>query len=59
MKKAFLIAVVAILSLTLKAASITEVKIVQLWPWSTDVKITYNLSSVEGPVDVQLKCYDG
>lgn len=39
--------------------AISNVKIKQLWPWSTDIKITYDISGVSSAVDVRLKCYDG
>ena len=41
------------------AATISNVKIKQLWPWSTDIRITYCISDVGGPTDVRLECYDG
>ena len=41
------------------AATISDVRIMQLWPWSTDIKITYRISDVAASTDVHLKCYDG
>ena len=42
-----------------QAASVEQVKVRQLWPWSTDIKVEYTLSGVTAPVDVTLTAYDG
>ena len=46
-------------ALTVHAAKVEEVKVRQLWPWSTDIKVEYTLSGVTAPVDISITAYDG
>lgn len=43
------------------AAVIDQVLVRQQWPWSTDVKIEYRISGLDGstPVDIVVAAYDG
>ena len=45
----------------LPAAVIEQVLVRQQWPWSTDVKIEYRISGLDGstPVDIVVTAYDG
>jgi len=58
MKRVFLM-LSAAAACAMDAATISDVRIMQLWPWSTDIKITYRISDVAASTDVHLKCYDG
>ena len=58
MKRVFLM-LSAAAAYAMDAATISDVRIMQLWPWSTDIKITYRISDVAASTDVHLKCYDG
>ena len=55
----FLLAVLGVGAL--HAAKIEQVIVRQQWPWSTDVKVEYKLSgvSVENPVNLKLRAYNG
>ena len=57
-KTAALVALAAFAAVA-QGAKVDEVKVRQLWPWSTDVKVEYTLSDVTGPVDVKVTAYDG
>ena len=57
-KTAALVALAAFAAVA-QGAKVDEVKVRQLWPWSTDVKVEYTLSDVTGPVDVKVTVYDG
>lgn len=59
MSRAFSFVVSALFVGVAGAATVSGVKIQQLWPWSTDVKLTFSLSDVTGPTDVKIKCFDG
>ena len=41
------------------AATVESVSIAQMWPVSTDVKVSYVLSGVSAPVDVSVAVFDG
>ena len=65
MKKKFTFAIVFLaahgLGLSLSAAVIDQVLVRQQWPWSTDVKIEYRISGLDGsaPVDIVVTAYNG
>lgn len=59
MKKAIMFVTGLVLSASLGAADIGRVVVRQLWPWSTDVRIEYELSGVSGPVDVSVEVWNG
>lgn len=65
MKKKFTFAIVFLaahgLGLSLPAAVIDQVLVRQQWPWSTDVKIEYRISGLDGsaPVDIVVTAYNG
>ncbi|MBO5751549.1 MAG: formylglycine-generating enzyme family protein [Kiritimatiellae bacterium] len=40
------------------AATVDEVIVRQQWPWSTDVKVEYQISGIEAPVDIKVKVFD-
>ena len=44
---------------SLAAATVDSVSFTQDWPWSTDIKITYELSGVTDPVDISVEAFDG
>ena len=43
----------------LSAAEISRVLVRQLWPWSTDVRVEYELTGVTEPMDVIVEAYNG
>lgn len=45
--------------LSLHAADVDHVLVRQLWPWSTDIQVEYELKGVTAPVDLQVKAYKG
>lgn len=45
--------------LSLHAADVDHVLVRQLWPWSTDIQVEYELNGVTAPVDLQVKAYKG
>ena len=53
----------AAVSLTgfVSAATVEDVSVRQMWPWSNEIKVSYTLSgaSAEKPVDIRVKFYDG
>lgn len=58
--KKMLTVVFAFASLAVLAeATVREVVVRQLWPWSTDIRVEYVLSGVMAPVDVSVACYNG
>jgi formylglycine-generating enzyme required for sulfatase activity len=59
MNRTFSFVVSALFAATVGAATVSDVKIKQLWPWSTDVKLTFTLSDVTGPTDITIRCFDG
>lgn len=63
MKLAFSTLLLAVFGqgLSLSAAVIDQVLVRQQWPWSTDVKIEYRISGLDGssPVDIVVAAYDG
>lgn len=50
---------VLFLSLAACAADVGRVIVRQQWPWSTDIKVEFELSNVTDPVDISLKAYNG
>jgi hypothetical protein len=40
------------------AATVDEVVVRQQWPWSTDVKVEYQISGIKTPVDIKVKVFD-
>ena len=59
MKKTSILVVAAMVAASLAAATVDSVSFTQDWPWSTDIKITYELSGVTAPVDVTVEAFDG
>lgn len=61
MNKALLLMGVACGATVLNAATIDRVIVRQQWPWSTDVKIEYQISGIEAgtAVDISVAAYDG
>ena len=59
MKKSIVFVAGLAISASLGAAEIGRVVVRQLWPWSTDVRIEYELSGVTGPVDVTVEAWNG
>ena len=57
--KAAALVVVAAFATMAQAAKVDDVKVRQLWPWSTDIKVEYTLSGVTAPVDISITAYDG
>ena len=45
-------AALLLVPVTLAAAEVTDVKVRQLWPWSTNVRVSFTLADIETPVDV-------
>ena len=41
------------------AATVDQVIVRQQWPWSTDVKVEWRISGVTGPVDINVRAFDG
>ena len=54
---AFLVAILS--TAVASAATVDSVSIKQLWPVSTDVKVTYKLSGVTDPVDIKVEILNG
>ena len=46
------------LSLPCVAADVDSVLVRQQWPWSTDVKVEYNLLNVTAPVNIKVECFN-
>ena len=59
--KAKILAVSALGAFALGAAEVEDVIVRQQWPWSTDVKVEYKLSGVDGthPVDITARAFNG
>ena len=61
MKKTILALSFATLSAALSAATVESVIVRQMWPWSTDIKVEYQLSGVDAshPVDISVRAFNG
>lgn len=59
MKKLMVSLVVLGVGAALEAAQIERVVVRQLWPWSTDVRVEYELSGVTTPVDIGVEAWNG
>ena len=59
MKKTSILVVATMVAASLAAATVDSVSFTQDWPWSTDIKITYELSGVTAPVDITVEAFDG
>ena len=61
MKKVLILLAAGFSGFAIHAAVIDRVIIRQQWPWSTDVKIEYQISGVDAaaPVDIVVTAYDG
>ena len=56
-----MLAISLLVALSLGAAEVEDVIVRQQWPWSTDVKVEYALSGVDGthPVDIAVRAFNG
>ena len=59
MKKSLSAIFFATSAFALAAATVENVRFRQNWPWSTAIKISYDLRAVSGPVDVGVEAFDG
>ena len=61
MKKTILALSFATLSAAISAATVESVIVRQMWPWSTDIKVEYQLSGVDAshPVDISVRAFNG
>ena len=60
MKRVFLFAVaLSFLTSGADELSIDRVIVRQQWPWSTDVKVEYEISGVTDPVDICVEAWNG
>ena len=59
MKKLLAATLLAAPAFALTAATVENVRIRQCWPWSTEIKITYDLVGADAPVDVAVEALDG
>ena len=54
-----IVLLVAVMVSTGYAATVEQVVVRQLWPWSTDVRVEYNVTGVTTPVDVSVTAFNG
>lgn len=54
-----IVLLVAVMVATGYAATVEQVVVRQLWPWSTDVRVEYNVTGVTTPVDVSVTAFNG
>jgi formylglycine-generating enzyme required for sulfatase activity len=54
-----IVLLVAVMVATGYAATVEQVVVRQLWPWSTDVRVEYNVTGVTSPVDISVTAFNG
>ena len=58
MKKLMMIAAMAMAYVSIATPQVGSVLVRQNWPWSTDIRVTYELSGITQPVDLIVKGYN-